>query len=338
MNSKYLAQIGLTASLVAIAPAAIAQPYQAIAIDQARQETVEVSLYPGKVSTVSFLTGEKIIGLFEGDISRFVYSVHASESSQTIAFKPIQQLKIPGTLTSSKPNLQITTQDSRGQVHIYNLEINFLSNTQNQIAGIKLIPTPPKAPEPVVQPPQNQIAIGQGEFVSVDFVEWGLEEALSQKYIAAQDEAVAGIQNFIFFVRQGMPIDKSIAESNASPAVISELAKLGKESQLKLATQEITEEAVAIARRNIPESTTQLEEPNFTGELVRASNSKWKVLEKFIEDSIQTNRLRKNGREHENLKIALEQVKQGDTIRNALLDNQVSIIIFSEIMDLHLEN
>jgi hypothetical protein len=197
--------------------------YQQVKQDIAIETAVNVSLYPGRTTTIDFSQTQEVISYVGlGDASRVVFHTDTDLErgrGKTIFLQPIQPLDFPGATTAVVTNLVVKTVTPAGEHRLYHFQLVPEMGTPNHL-GIQIIP-------------DDTLDLGSPRALALAKVERGLRVAIRRGYTPVDDPVVSAVRRFITVARtQEMALPEAARVAGVKPMIIVELVKLGREGEL----------------------------------------------------------------------------------------------------------
>ena len=194
--------------------------------ETAQIQSTKIELSPGKATAISFDNGEIINSVLLSDQSRHVYTISPpldSGRAKTIFLRQIQNIEIPGTTTTSNPNLMAITIDADGNQNVYEFTIHN-STQQHDNNKLSIRPT---IPEPVVEtPPDNIIVTSLGEATPED-IQLGLDTQLRKGKFPLDDPLVFAVLECVSLAMNQTSLIEAAKLLNVPLSVLQELGKIG---------------------------------------------------------------------------------------------------------------
>ena len=194
----------------------------------AKTQTNNVFVVEGKTTPISFKNDEVITFIVLSDQSRNVYNTNApveSGQAKSIFLRQIQSLEIPGTTTTSNPNLIVVTTNAQGQQSEYEFIINNSSEEEDRY-NIAIEPTKPKPKPKIVALPKDTIETSLGQATPMH-VEIGLNTSLKRGQLRPDDELVFAVKEYIALTQNGTSATKAIESTEVPLSVVQALGKTG---------------------------------------------------------------------------------------------------------------
>ncbi|WP_036486846.1 hypothetical protein [Myxosarcina sp. GI1] len=206
-----------------------------IGASQAQAESTTVNVSQGKATAISFENGETITFVLLSDQSRHIYTLNAPVESglaKSIFLRRIQNIEIPGTTTTSRPNLFVVTADKNGNQQEYEFVI-VNSDAQDDNNRVSVSPDVVKKPVATKPPqPKNTLVTSLGEATPED-IRLGLETKLERGAIAADDPLVLAVAECIALSLNDTPLKEAARSFELPLSLLSELGKIGLQEETR---------------------------------------------------------------------------------------------------------
>jgi hypothetical protein len=197
--------------------------YQQVKQNIATETAVNVSLYPGRTTTIDFSQTQEVISYVGlGDASRVVFHTDADlerGQAKTIFLQPIQPLDFPGATTTAVTNLVVKTVTPGSEHRLYHFQLIPETGTATHL-GIQIIP-------------DHTLNLNSPRALALAEVERGLSIAIRRGYTPADVRVVSAVRRFIAVSRtKEMALPEAAGVAGVEPMVIVELGKLGREGEV----------------------------------------------------------------------------------------------------------
>jgi hypothetical protein len=215
------------ALLMAPLPAIAAPIIHQIAQTQAQGLSgngAHVIVWAGSGTNIDFTqTGETIYRAWLDDPSRLTIDFDGNLAgsrggASLIHLRQVTGITFPNLPATQTTLLTVVTQSAYGRkVYLFNVSYG---SGEPQYASVVIAPEGTNLTGDGLQMADSRTA-------SWHDVERGLQQAVAQGLIESNSPVIQRTQEFLAQVRNGMPVNRAIAQSNLSMALISKLAEMG---------------------------------------------------------------------------------------------------------------
>jgi len=221
----------LAASQVALPARANPNRLQRLAIETTLEETTDLCLRPGRVTSIQF-EGLRIQAIVQGDRSQVTVFPNApldSGQASVVLLQPTQKQIFPGATHASVPNFKVIAVDDSGETHVFSFNIHFGAEGPDSIA-IGPGAAPPAAP--------TQTVATQFGPANAHHVQAGLEAAIARKSLQPTSQTASRIRNFIARLRNGDTVVEAMGATGLAWETVVALAEDGQVQRTKERLQE----------------------------------------------------------------------------------------------------
>jgi hypothetical protein len=220
MNKSTQLIIGLGIVSTATLIGSPAQAEVNILDKKAQTEPTIIGITPGQTTVIHFQNDEKISYLVLSDKSRIVYSLNApteSGAAKSIFLRNIEELKFPGEINSSNPNLFVVSVDAKGRQKQYEFVID---SQKEQERDINIIPAKIKKILPGIK-----TELGEA---SLEDIRMGLKYRLARGDFSASDPlALNTAEALAISLNEDRSLIKVARELQIPLSLLSELGRTG---------------------------------------------------------------------------------------------------------------
>lgn len=203
---------------------------------KAQQEPTTIGVVPGQASPIFFKNDQIIDSVLLSDQSKNIYTPGqpiSSGNARSLYLRQIETLTIPGTTTSTSPNLYIETIDNEGSRYYYEFIFNNNDRDRDQVSIIKAKPEPKPQPKPQPEPEViTTVVTVYGEATPED-VQLGLETKIKQNRVDKNEPLVIAIQEYIAQTMNGISSTAALEKTGIPLSVVQQLGALGQEEDTK---------------------------------------------------------------------------------------------------------
>jgi hypothetical protein len=204
--------------------------YQELEQKTGAKYSSDLSVYPGRISSVDFSGTDEVINYIGlGDSSKVVFHTDLpleSGTTKTIFLRPIQPLKFPGATTTLITNLVVKTRASDGTSRLYNFNIVHSKGNPANL-GTQIVTQSASSRKQVAN---GKMKTDSGRLVSLNDVRQGLERAISKGYTGKSDPIVYKVKRFLIVAEnEGMSIFDAAKVADVDITIINELAEMAYE-------------------------------------------------------------------------------------------------------------
>lgn len=196
----------------------------------ARSKSTKIDVSPGKATGISFGNNEKITFVLLSDQSKNVYTPNApidSGRANVLFLRQIENLDIPGTTTTERPNLFVVTINSQsGETNTYEFIINNQdSSKEENLVVIEPTPEPTLLPE-IQHESNNIISTSLGKAAPED-LELGLETELKRGNLDPENPLVFSVAECIALLYERQPLQEVLQATDVPLSLLKKLGETG---------------------------------------------------------------------------------------------------------------
>jgi hypothetical protein len=194
----------------------------------AQTQPTGISLAEGKATAISFENGEVITFVLLSDQSKNVYTLNApieTGQAKSIFLRQIKTLEIPGTTTTTNPNLFVVTTNAEGNQKEYQFTINNNSEYVDSYQ-VAIKPTQEKPKPQIIPEIKNNIESSLGEITPED-IDLGLNTNLRKGLLNQNDPLVFAVKEYVALTMNGSSVKNAMEKVEVPLSLLQKLGTIG---------------------------------------------------------------------------------------------------------------